>query len=256
MNHTIAPSLFATPMAPRAESGRTARSLFDLMYDGFYLLLLLRNKHLPSDASALAQRVRQFLDGVETDSKRLNIATEDVYEAKYAFCAAVDEFVLSSGAALRNDWERQPLQLVLFGDQLAGEHFYTRLEALRQQGVSRLQAIEVFHMCLLLGFKGKYMLDGSEKLNYEVARLGDEIAHLRGKRAEFAPHGLPPDRVANALRTQMPWWGIAAGFALIALLAWWGMNTLLGRQAERMLANYNEVVKLAPRAANLTITLP
>jgi len=34
------------------------------------------------------------------------------------------------------------------------------------------------------------------------------------------------------------------------------MNTLLGRQAEHMLANYNEVVKLAPRAANLTITLP
>lgn len=256
MNQTAAPTLFANPPPARQETGRPLRTLFDLMYDGFYLLLLLRNRNLPSDAAALSVRVRQFLDTVEQEAKRLDIPTEDVFEAKYAFCAAVDEAVLASSANLRAVWERQPLQLALFGDQLAGEHFFSKLEALRRQGAARLQAIEVYHMCLLLGFKGKYFLDGPEKLNYEVARLGDEIAHLQGKRAAFAPNGLPPDRVANAIRTQMPLWGVAAGFALVALIAWWGMNALLGRHTGQMLAQYNEIVKLAPRAANLTITLP
>ncbi len=35
-------------------------------------------------------------------------------------------------------------------------------------------------MCLLLGFEGRYTLDGHEKLSYLTARLGDEIAHMRG----------------------------------------------------------------------------
>jgi type VI secretion system protein ImpK len=38
-----------------------------------------------------------------------------------------------------------------------------------------------------LTWRGK-QLEGAEKLNYLTARLGDEIAHLKGKSAGFAPH--------------------------------------------------------------------
>ena len=53
---------------------------------------------------------------------------------------------------------------MLFGDQLAGENFFNRLESLRARGSAHLQALEVFHMCLLLGFQGRYIIEGSEKL--------------------------------------------------------------------------------------------
>ena len=72
--------------------------------------------------------------------------------------------------------------------RLAGEHFYTELEQVRLRGSASLQALEVLYMCLLTGFQGKYMLDGKEKLNYLIASLGKEIADLKGKRAQFAPH--------------------------------------------------------------------
>jgi type VI secretion system protein ImpK len=82
-----------------------------------------------------------------------------VYAAKFAYCAAVDEMVLSSQFKIRADWERRPLQLVLFGEQLAGEVLPVS-GGCRAQGAARLQSLEVFHMCLLLGFQGKYLLEG------------------------------------------------------------------------------------------------
>ena len=104
-------------------------------------------------------------------------------------------------------------------------------------------------MCLLLGFQGRYLLEGPEKLAYMTARLGEEIAHLRGRRPEFAPHWEAPDRVAHQLKSEVP-------FALAALLAFVGLHWALQHQTHADLAAYQGVVKLAPRAAHVTITLP
>ena len=45
-------------------------------------------------------------------------------------------------------------------------------------------------------------------------------------------------------------------FALAGLGAYLGFRTSLGRGTETSLAAYNDLVKLPPRAANVTITLP
>lgn len=235
---------------------RVSRSLADLMHDGFYLLFLLRNRCAPLEVDTFRERIKHFLDGFEKEARRNNAATDDIYFAKYAFCAAVDEAVLSSGFGIRDAWERQPLQLTLFGEQLAGEQFFVKLEELRAQGARRVQALEVFHHCLLHGFRGKYMLEGPEKLNYLVARVGDEVAHHKGKRAAFAPHWAIPDRVKHALRNEVPMWVIASVIALMGVLGFIGLRAYLDHETGKTLAGYQQVVKLAPRMANVTITLP
>lgn len=257
--NTLAPSLFggaAPAPAQRAEPARQPRRLVDLMYDGFYLLFLLKNRNPPQDASVFTERVKDFLDKFEREAKKLQISPDEIYAAKYAFCAAVDETILASQFNVRNAWERQPLQLVFFGDQLAGENFFAMLESLREHGAARLQALEVFHLCLLLGFQGKYLLEGPEKLGYLTARLGEEIAHLKGKRAQFAPYWKLPDQIKHLLKNEVPLWIIVAAFALIGLLAFIGLDWLLTRETQQALASYNNVVQLAPRAAHVTITLP
>lgn len=111
-------------------------------------------------------------------------------------------------------------------------------------------------MCLLLGFKGKYILEGPEKLGYLAARLGDEIAHMKGKRASFAPHWRLPDRISHTLKRDVPLWVIGSVFTLTALLIFIGMRTSLQHDTDKVLGRYAGVVRLAPRVANLTITLP
>jgi type VI secretion system protein ImpK len=235
---------------------REPRDLMDLLNDGFYMIFVLRSRAVPLSEEEFRKRLRSFLKSFERGAQRLNASADDVYLAKFAFCALVDEVVLMSRLEIRKDWERRPLQLEYFGEQLAGERFFEHLEKLRQEGAKRLQVLEVFHMCLLLGFQGRYVLEGSEKLGYLTARVGDEIAHLRGKRATFAPHWAAPDNVAHKLRAEVPLWVIASVFALVAVLAYLGMAGALKRQTADDLAGYANIVRLAPQAANVTITLP
>jgi type VI secretion system protein ImpK len=260
MTTPAAPSLFSsTPLSvPPASTtaAQTEHSLLDLMYDGFYLLFLLKNKSLPQDEAHFVVQIKKFLGDFEKGAKRLDATADEIFDAKYAFCAAVDEMLLRSSGKIRESWERHPLQLIMFGEQLAGENFFNKLDALRSQGKARVQVLEVFHMCLLLGFQGKYLLEGPEKLAYLTARLGEEIAAMRGQRRSFAPHWELPDRVAHTLKRDLPVWVMASAFALLALVGFLIVSWSLGTYTSDTLGRYGGVVKLAPKVANITITLP
>lgn len=241
---------------PAADAPRLVNSMADLLYDGFYALFLLKSRNPPKDDAELAVRMQRYMADFDKNAKNLNVTAEDIHLSKFAFCATVDEIILKSQFKVRESWELRPLQLTMFGEQLAGETFFIKLEDLRAKGAAHVQALEVYHMCLLLGFQGKYMLDGSEKLKYLTARLGDEIAAMKGKRAPFAPHWNRPDKVTHQLKVETPLWVIGSVFALLALLAYLGLNSWSTSSTKGMLGGYEDLVKLAPRAANLTITLP
>jgi len=231
-------------------------ALVDLMHEGFHMLSLLRHGSLPPGEAEFAAAIRGFLDEFGSQARGLHIAAEDIDSAKYAFCAALDETILASSFPLRDAWERRPLQLLLFGDQLAGEHFFDKLEQLRLKGSERLQALQVFHMCLLLGFKGRYALDDADRLAYLTARLGDELAHLRGKDKGFAPRAARPDNVAHKLQSNGPLWIAGGVFLLAALLSYGAMRYSLASSTGATLSVYHDVVKQPPRPATLTMTLP
>jgi len=241
--------------SPRGAAG-TAPALVDLMVEGFYALFLLKSGCGPQDQAAFADRMTGFLGEVDRSAKALGIAADDVTAAKYAFCAAVDEIILGSEYPVREAWETRPLQLRLFGDQLAGEHFFQRLEDLRAKGSAHLQALEVYHLCLLLGFQGRFALDGRDKLNYLTARLGDEIARMRGKTRAFAPHAQRPDQIVHKLGSNTSVWVLCGVFALAGLGAYLGFRSTLGHETDRALVSYNDLIKLPPRSASVTITLP
>lgn len=261
MNTMTRPSLLGTDAqstmpAPALNTTQQARTLLDLLYDGFFMLFLLKEQQTPGTAADFMLRIQEFLADFERDAKRLGASADDIFASKYAFCAAVDERILSSTFEVRDVWERQPLQMALFGEQLAGENFFQHLEKCRAQGVSRLQALEVFHMCLLLGFQGKYRMEGPEKLAYLTGRLGDEIAAMKGKRALFAPHWALPDQVAHTLKRETPLWVTGAVFSLIGLLAFLGISGSLRSNTTSAMSAYNNTINLGPQAANLTISLP
>ena len=255
---TNAPSLFSSSINQPEDSviGRPAKSLVDLLYDGFYMLILLQNRSTPTNAEEFSGKTQSFLDQFEKSAKKNNFNAEDVFDAKYAFCAAVDEAVLGSKLNIREIWERRPLQLALFGDQLAGEHFFDKLETARNGGANRINALEVFHMCLLIGFKGRYLLEGPEKLKYLTSQLGEQIAHIKGKPATFAPHWAAPDSISNAIKRDIPFWVIAAVLALLGLVAYIGLDWHAGYTIQQTLSPFKNIVQLAPRAPTLTITLP
>jgi type VI secretion system protein ImpK len=244
------------PRLPAADAPRLVNSMSDLLYDGFYALFLLKSRNAPKDDAELAVRMQRYMADFDKNAKHLEVSPEDIHLAKFAFCATVDEIILKSQFKVRDSWELRPLQLTMFGEQLAGETFFVKLEELRAKGAKHVQALEVYYMCLLLGFQGKYMIDGSEKLRYLTARLGDEIASMKGKRAPFAPHWSRPDKVSHQLKTETPLWVISSVFALLGLVAYLGLSSWSTKSTKGLLGGYEDIVKLAPRAANISITLP
>lgn len=231
-------------------------TLADLLYKGFYLNYLLRRGWTPATVQTLTERVNRFLDDFERRATRRNFTAEDIYDAKYAFCATLDESVLSKVGPIRDEWELEPLQLRLFGDQLAGEHFFDKLDAARQRGKERLPALEVFHLCLLLGFKGKYLLEGPEKLSFYTRQVGEQIAHIKGTRAAFAPHWMPPDHISHRLKRNVPAWAVSAVLAVAALVGYLALRNHADVLTAAALAPYQDIVALPPSAPHVTITLP
>jgi len=232
------------------------QTLLDLLQEGFYLLFMLKNGSEPSGEMPLLDTITTYLAEFDREAHKLRAQDEDIEAAKYAFCATLDEIILSSQFSMRFAWECHPLQLVIFGDQLAGEHFFDRLEKLRNAGNARLPALQVFHMCLLIGFRGKYALNASDNLAYLTARLGEEIAHIQGKSKGFAPQAERPDHIINKLHSCTPLWTMSAVFSVIALGAYIVFESSLSHSAQNTLAGYSNLVKLPPRPAYLTITLP
>jgi type VI secretion system protein ImpK len=122
----------------------------------------------------------------------------------------------------------------LFGEHLAGERFFDRLDTLRMDPVANLEALEVFHTCLLLGFQGKYLLEGSEKLNYLVSRIGQEIVSARGGKPEFAPNWKLPQRFQQYVRHELPLWLFFAVLGVVAAGVFFVYLWLLDARADEL----------------------
>lgn len=259
MNAT-APSLYADPPQTAAQPRsalsqiKQPRRLVDLMQDGVYLLFLLRNKYQPGNARTFVEKIDDFLTQFEKSARKVSASAEDVHLAKYAFCAFLDEVILTSDFAIRGEWEANPSQLRHFGEHLAGENFFMKLEEIRAQGAARVQLLEVFHLCLLLGFQGKYLMDGKEKLGFLISRLGDEIKLFKGRVPEFAPHAQIPDEIRNKIRHEIPLWVFWLVLGLFGLGVFVAIDWLLGAQVEHTLGGYAEIIKQVTRPASAVIT--
>ncbi|WLI90692.1 type IVB secretion system protein IcmH/DotU [Massilia sp. R2A-15] len=226
-----------TLLANRGAGGSGPQSLADLMHEGFYALYLMQNGSGPQNAGVFAEHMTRFLADVERRARHLGMHADDVGAASYAFCAAVDETILRSDYPMREAWQVRPLQLRLFGDNQASEHFFHKLDALRARGVAHMQALEIFHLCLLMGFRGRQAPDGDDKLTDICATLGHEIARMRGKARAFAPHAARPDRIANKLRSGLSLWVLTAVFALAGLAVFAGLRASLDHASSQLVTS-------------------
>ena len=264
--HT-APSLFddghigsGLTASPATLSPVPSASLIDLLYQGFYIVFLIRNQYIPTDIEAFRRKVEDMLAHFEQQARKLQFAAEDIQDAKYAYCALLDETIVTQQNPdffhLQNAWLVEPLQLSLFGSQLAGYRFFEILETLRVQGKQRLAALEIYHYCLLLGFHGKYRIESIENLNHLASRIGDEIDFLKGKKAAFSPFSALPDQIKNVIHRDLPFYWILAFLLLFIIAVYIGLHFMLQNQAATSLSQYSQIISMPTEQANITIYLP
>jgi type VI secretion system protein ImpK len=190
---------------------------------------------LPS-AGELKQRVVAALDSMVSKGRTFGISDADIAEARYALVAFVDEQVLKSTWAGRNEWMAQPLQLLLFREYTAGENFFVRLRALLQSG-TRPVAVEVYYLCLALGFRGAYGASGdvSAPASYaEAAR--QQIARTLPQTAKIGPNAQPSDRANVDKASNKVVFAILAACTLLVVIVFGSLQWALSSNLKQALS--------------------
>ncbi|PYX68468.1 MAG: DotU family type IV/VI secretion system protein [Acidobacteria bacterium] len=156
------------------------------------------NRQAVSDAETFRAQMRQALRVAEQEARSRGCSAEDVKQVIFAVVAFLDESVLTSRNPVFVNWPRLPLQAELFGHQLAGEIFFQELQKQLNRSDSQETAdlLEIYYLCLLLGFKGRYAAGGD--LRSVMAATQEKIRRIRGPLGALSPRGTIP---ADAVRT-------------------------------------------------------
>ena len=165
-----------------------AGSLALVFQEAFTVAVRLRmNRQSASDAQAFRAHVKNLVAGAGRDAQTRGYSSEFVKLAVYAYIAFLDETVLNSTQGLFADWTRQPLQEEIFGDLMAGENFFRYLAELlaRENQPDLADVLEVYQLCLLLGFRGKYASNDQGNLQGLLLSIQQKIERIRGKRSAF-----------------------------------------------------------------------
>lgn len=209
-------------------------SLADLSADLLAFALQLRRSADPGSAETLKSKIDEMFREQEVRARQAGIAQDDVSLAKYAIAAFIDETVLASSWPLKEAWADQPLQLQYFNDFSAGEEFYAKIDTLR--GAKRHAVLEVYYLCLALGFRGKYVdLQGMEKKKVLIDTILRELRGGEGAAAgpaapALSPSWQPPDALPALART-FPAWLVAAGAGFFLLALYFLLSSWLGSTA-------------------------
>jgi type VI secretion system protein ImpK len=212
--------------------------LADLCGDVVKVALHLGKEGAGLDAGALGERFDGLFRDFEDHAQRANLPLAMVQLAKYALVAFVDQQVLTSDLPLKDAWLENPLQMRYFDQSTAGEDFYNKLDELRQGNeAGRLEALEVFYLCLALGFTGKFSdARGLEQRKILMDRLAREIGEGRqGSSGPLSPHGLEPAAAVVAVGKawqRLPLWLPPLAAAVVLLVSWLAVSLLLGSAAD------------------------
>lgn len=147
----------------------------------------------PNDADAFRAQVRRLISAANQEARRIGYGESDVGYALYAVVAFLDETVLTMGHPVFRSWQGKPLQEEIFGVNVGGDVFFQYLEALmaREDSLVLSDVLEVFQLCLLLGFRGRYGGAQSEVLHSWTTRIRDRITRIRGIPPPLSPNWAP-----------------------------------------------------------------
>jgi len=204
--------------------------LKDLVQDFISMALIVRKGRQVTSVTAFETSVDTFFSNLEREARSANYSVEQVKDTQYALCAFLDESVLRSGDnELRRHFELQPLQFRYFGVHLAGEGFFEKIDSLRSDVKKNLDVLEVYHLCLALGFEGKFSLGQKDQLRYLANTLGQDIARYKKTPKALSPDWALPDQVSQMLRHEVPVWLYLALIALVCVGVYLTLDWLLAK---------------------------
>jgi type VI secretion system protein ImpK len=216
---TSTPASTSSPQSPRTEN--LALVFQELITVGERLRC---NRQTVADAPTFRAQIWAAVRTATDTARNRGYTQEDIELAIFAVIAFVDESILNLRHPIFADWPRQPLQEERYGHHVAGEIFFQNLQKLltRSDSPQLADLLEVYYLCLLLGFAGRYSLGGRGELRAIQQQTAEKLQRIRQTSAILSPDANPPaDQVkqvsGDPLARALLFVAIACAVLMIAL---------------------------------------
>jgi len=185
-----------------------------------------------TDVETFRRRMMAALQEVEREANTAGYASGEVRDAEFAVVAFLDETILSSREPKAEEWRKRPLNIELFGQAIAGDVFFDKLADIERRGDSPQLAdlLEVYLLCLLLGFEGRFAPPLRGQAYRIIDRLRRRVESVRGIDYKLSPPmdyidepAPPPPNITPPWR----WWILASPLLalLLFLLYRWSLSS-------------------------------
>ncbi len=157
---------------------------------------LRSNRQVVTNAQAFRGQIWEAVKVADRDAHAYGYSSEDIELATFAVIAFLDESILNMRQPVFADWPRQPLQEERYGHHIAGEIFFQNLQKLlaRPDSAALSDLLEVYDLCLLLGFAGRYSMGNRGDLRTLAQQISEKLFRIRRPTGILSPDGaLPSD---------------------------------------------------------------
>jgi type VI secretion system protein ImpK len=142
-----------------------------------------------SDVETFRRRMKTALQEVEREASVAGYGPSEIRDSEFGVVAFLDETILSSKDPKADEWRKRPLIIELFGQAVAGDAFFDKLSDLERgrDSVRLADVLEVYVLCLLLGFEGRFAPPLRGEAMRIVDRLRRRIESIRGIDYKLSP---------------------------------------------------------------------
>lgn len=186
------------------------------------------------DVAGLHQRLANEIRDFEVRAREQGVRQEVVLSARYLMCTILDEAVLNTPWGSDSAWGQRSLLAVFHSETSGGEKCFLVLDRMRQNPAENLDILELFYICLSLGFEGKYrMVDrGRDQLDQIREELFSTIRRHRGEYERgLSPRWQGLGNTRNALTEYVPMWVAASVVAAVLFTSYSGFRYWLHSSA-------------------------
>jgi type VI secretion system protein ImpK len=193
--------------------------LADIAADSLMLILQLKSSQDFGEATLLGDRILEMLNDLEQRAKKENFDSEDIQQVKFALVAFIDETIITSNWSEKQNWMANPLQLRLYNRFDLGEEIFKKLEELRRRSRSNSQVLEVYYLCLVLGFKGQYAIVEQDKLRMIINEVYQDLQRYQDKSTMIlSPRGKRKEEIKQVIKRDVPFMSFGIGALAIGFL--------------------------------------
>ncbi|MBB3168791.1 type IVB secretion system protein IcmH/DotU [Simiduia aestuariiviva] len=206
----------------------------------------LRSTIAHQNAPDLHKRLTEEIKAFELTARQSDIGDEYIISARYLLCTVVDEIVLNTPWGASSGWSQHSLLSLFHHETFGGDKCFALLSKLLENPSKNLELLELYYLCLSIGFEGKYRL--AQRGHEQLESIRENLYNTIEQQRSSPEQDLSPHWESNAIKPKtrldfFPTWVVVACFLAILISSYGGMRWWLNETTQPVATEIHNLIK-------------